>query len=165
MIWGSIITAAAIVLSAGVAIAVSRYHSHWATKVARTKASFDKLNDNQWDKDYILARSIFIEHTNKGANGLLDAIQEENGNATVDQETMSIESAARLVMNDYELTFIAIEDGVLDEDFLKKFRRATVIKDYEATKSYVEWMRGKNNNNRIFEVFQRNASRWQETSV
>lgn len=162
MITGAMITAGAIILSAVTAIGISLYHSKWATKSARTKATYDNLSKKQWDKDYILARSIFIAATKLGPNGLVHQLSKEQPADKDNQEKMSVEAAARLIMNDYELTFIAVEKGVLDAELIKEFRKSTIVKDYRNTKSYVEWIRQKNSNGRIYEVFQRNAKEWSE---
>lgn len=154
------ITPLAIVLSGIIAICISKYHSNWANKASRVKATFDALNEKQWDKDYILALSIFANAIGSGPNGITNSIKEEASNPP-DQDRMSVETAARLIMNDYELTFIAIEEGVLDERLVRLWKGSSMIRHFNSTKTYVEWMRAENKNDNIFKVFQKKVEVWE----
>ena len=100
---GALITGAAILLSAAIAIGISVFQKTWATRAERTKATYEALREKQWDEDYITARGIFITETKKGPNGLVDAVKGEDAAALSDQNKLSIETAARSIMNDYEL--------------------------------------------------------------
>lgn len=160
----SLTTAGAIVLSAAVAICISVYHSTWTTKTARTKATYDAHNNKQLDGDYLHARDMFIQARNKGPNGVMDAVSkyQPGTDAQPSGDNMNIVAAVRLIMNDYELMFIAIEEKVLDVEFLKKWHKSTIIHDYKVTRSYVEWIRGQVKNDNLYEVFQRNAEAWEK---
>lgn len=159
---GALITAAAICLSAAVALGLGKFHSNWATKAARTKATFDALNQKAWDRDYIRAKALFIAARNAdGGGALVEEAKKHRADPDPHNLEMSTGLAIRLVMNDYELMFIGIEEGVLDEGLYKLWHMRTIVLDYQKTKSYVEWVRDVSGNKRLFEVFQRNASQWE----
>lgn len=160
--FGSIITAMAIIFSAGVAIVIGVYNSSWSTRAGRTKATFDVLNQRQWDKDYIKARKLFIKARNQSANGVLEAAKADTSRSPGEggDGEITVGQAIRLVMNDYELLFIAIEENVLDDKILEKLQKSTIVNDYERTKSYVEWVRSAVGNQDLYKVFQRNAKKW-----
>lgn len=163
---GAYITASAIMVSALIAIGLGVYNAYWAKKASRVKETFDTLNKKQWDKDYILASSVFKKAIESGDDGLTKSIMAEEANendVSEDQNEMSVATAARLIMNDYELMFISVEQGVLDEKLYRLWKGSSIIRHYDVTKSYVESMRISTKNKTLFKVFQRNAEKWKKT--
>ena len=158
-----LLSIATVIVPAASVVFAAFYHPRWATKSTRKRTTFDTLNKKQWDKDYILCRKIFFNATEKSPNSLLDEINKEK-KETRKQSMVSVETATRLIMNDYELMFIAIETGILDENIIKSWRKSSIIRDYQRTKAFVEWIRAENNNNKIYEIFQKYARSWAEES-
>lgn len=156
-----ITTTEAILLSALVAIGLGLFHNWWATRNERTKAAYQTLSSKQWDKDYILARSMFNSAKSNGPNGILDSVKASDQTDTMDQDKLSMPSAVRSILNDYELMFIGVEKGVLDESVINRLRCSTVIDDYHNAKSYIEWMRADLNNQKLYEVFEKYATKWE----
>ncbi len=66
----------------------------------------------------------------------------------------------RNICNDHELTAIAIEEHVIDENFLKKWSRSSLIDDFEKLKPYIQAVRDKIGNKAIFVNFENLARRW-----
>lgn len=154
------ITPIAVLVSATAAIVTSLYSVHAMKRVNRTKSTYLAMSQKAWDGDYILARSIFVAARDRGHNEILKAVQNSEKD-NENQNKMAAGYAVKLIMNDYELMFIAINEGVLDENLIRQLRQADIIKDYHAALSYITWVRSEQQRDTIYSVFEAGVKRWE----
>jgi hypothetical protein len=127
------------------------------TRNAKVKAAYDAIAKKQWDKDYIAARETYLSIQRKGLDvtNFLSPDDHEFAEAKARCE------ALRNIMNDYELTAIAIQQKVFDEDFVKLWHRTSMIRDYKILRPYIYAVRSKANSDVIYKEFETLIQRWE----
>ena len=63
-------------------------------------------------------------------------------------------------MNDYELTALGIHQGILDEEFYKKWFMGSYLKDYKAVRPFIKEIREAENRDAIYSEFEKLAVKW-----
>lgn len=126
------------------------------TRNAKVKAAYDAVAKKQWDKDHIAARATFLDLLRKKADLSQYVVPDDHEFS----EAKSYCEALRNICNDHELTAIAIEEHVIDENFLKKWSRSSLMDDFEKLKPYIQAVRDKIGNKAIFVNFENLARRW-----
>jgi hypothetical protein len=64
-------------------------------------------------------------------------------------------------LNHYELVAVGCKNRVLDETFYSQFMRGAIVRDWEASKEFIESLRSTPAKLSIFEHFEELATRWQ----
>lgn len=147
----------AIVASASLAFVAVFVAGHLARRTQRLVLSFQNQAELLWDKDYIVARRVFIE-IRDGDQAKIIAVAQAT--AQKDEDA----SAVRTIMNDYELVASGIHRNILDDPFLRTFNRGTAIKDFDMMKPYIDEMRRVNGNDAIFAEFEKMVVRWRSAA-
>lgn len=125
----------------------------WQRGIARRALTFQTLEQQMWDKDYIDQRKIFVGlRENHGSNDLADLAKAENDDNNNAQ-------AVRIILNNYELMCIGMKKGVLDEQMVKDYHRTTWLKDYDRMKPYIDAVR-QNRVRTAYIVFEEYYEKW-----
>lgn len=148
-IYGSDIQNGAVVLSAIAAFVVIRS----ARINAKKRNTLDLILHQESDKELIEERIKFNEI--KGGDIRLAIYGKPDKRNSDEAQTI------RKVLNLHELTAVAIEEGVIDENVYRRWFNSTYIADYEATKAYIGEARKTYSNPFAFYEFERAALRWQ----
>lgn len=98
------------------------------------------------DSDMIAARTKFI------------ALAKQNGGlarfAENDKEHSEELEAIRLILNDFELISTAIQFGVVDFDFYRKYNQGTVIRYWECAAPFIHALRQRTGRETLFCEFE-----------
>lgn len=129
------------------------------TRNAKVKAAYDSIAKKQWDKDYIAARETYLTIQRKGLDPSHFILPDDHEFA----EAKAYCEALRNITNDYELTAIAIQQNVIDEDFIKQWHRSTMIRDFKVLSPYIYAVRTKAGSDRIYREFELLVRRWESS--
>ena len=125
----------AVGLSALAIIGAAVFAWIWQRGIARRTLTFQTLETQMWDKDFIEQRRIFVglreNHGNADLTALARPEKDDDENA----------QAVRIILNNYELMSIGIKQGVLDEKMVNDYHRTTWVKDFERMRPYIEAVR------------------------
>lgn len=127
------------------------------TRNAKVKAAYDSIAKKQWDKDYIAARETYLTIQRKGLDPSNFVLPDDHEFA----EAKAYCEALRNIMNDYELTAIAIQQNVIDEEFVKQWHRSTMIRDFKILSPYIYAVRTKAGSDQIYREFEILIHRWE----
>lgn len=152
--YGPLISAGAILISAGVATRIARVNIREQRKISRRRATLDLLSRNEWDGDYLIARNEFVRLKN-GSTGL------EFWTAKEHEDSPQI-GIIRSVLNDYELIAIGIEEDILDEELYKKWFKSAYIKDYDLSADAIAALRERLGVPAIYKNFEALAKKWKK---
>lgn len=97
--------------------------------VARRRATLDHLASVDADRDFIDARKLFIRLA-KAPGGLAKWADDEHEGSV---EVTSIS----LILNDFELVSVAIQQGIMDFEFYKLYTHGTVSKYWKVAAPFV----------------------------
>lgn len=161
----SLWTPLVVLTTAGVAILTAivgnTLSSEMNMNVQKVKTTFDMIHKNQWDNDHIKARDLFVKAVAKaekeGGTPLAHYIDVDDDDYA---EIREISSALRNILNEHELTAVAIRENVLSENFYKLWFRSSYVKDYDLTKGYIDAVRDLTGNRRVFGEFETRAQSW-----
>lgn len=104
----------------------------WQRKIARQTLTFNIIERQLWDEDYIRNRRAFILIRENTSSAGLAALVSPAQAGTEEAGTV------RLILNNYEIISIGIRDGVLDGGMYDKFFRTTLLKDFESMRPFIE---------------------------
>jgi len=138
--------AGAILLTGGAAALIAVWGVISQRNIARRQHTMEHMAETDNDKDMIDARRLFIE-TAKQAGGLAIFAEE-------DQEHSTESEAIRLVLNDFELTAVGIQMGVMDYEFYKRYNRGTVIRYWNHAAPYIYALRARVGSNLVFHEYE-----------
>jgi hypothetical protein len=153
------------------ALVVASFTAEANTRNAKVKAAWDALAKKQWDKDYILARKIFVELERKKT-----AFSKYADRTPGKSEEFMVESEAVLnIANDYEIMAVGIEKHVLDESVIRETFRSAWIDDYKTLSPFFSVVRDdkividkdgneivERGNGKYFEMFEKYATKWRK---
>lgn len=130
-IWAAILSVTAIITAAV-------FGARWQRKIARETLTFNTIEHQLWDKDYIDARKLFIKARDTMTPVELTELSKQ---ASVTNENAA---AVRAILNNYEVMSLGMLTGVLDEKLYKKYFRGTFLADYEGAKFFIQGVQAKN---------------------
>lgn len=143
----------AFYLSAIAIIGAAIFAWFWQRGIARRTLTFQALEHQMWDQDFINQRGIFVGiRENHGSADLVDFAKPENDDNPEPQ-------AIRIVLNNYELMCIGIKNGVLDEQMIKDYHRTTWTNDFDRMKPYIDAVRS-NRVAKAYVVFEEYREKW-----
>ncbi|HZP10386.1 DUF4760 domain-containing protein, partial [Methyloceanibacter sp.] len=110
--------------------------------IAATRLTFETVHGNNWDRDYIEKRIEFIKLRDCG-DGLALYAKPSSDRATDTEKAQHNKNAStiRAILNDYETIAIGIRRGILDEEFLYRYMRSPLVRDWVAASPYVVTLR------------------------
>lgn len=154
----------AAVISAGMAAYFGMLFASFTidaqTKNAKVKAAFDMIFKKQWDKDYLGMRKLFIEMVSNEE----DLKQYIYPGTPGDEAHQLKAEALRSIINDYELTAIAIKNHVIEGDVIKQWQRGGIISDMAAVAPVIAEVRRVNSNNRVWIEIEDLLHKWTRES-
>lgn len=160
--------AAALLASLLAAIVLGYLTLRSQTRIARARLTFDAMNRNNWDKDYINHRTKFVDLRNDTAKVILYAhklsdveLQAQLGIDRAEYDTRK--STIRSVLNNHENLAIGIRRGILDEEYLYRFMRGIVVVDWQNMSPFVAVLRQEAENPLIYAEFEGLATQWQNS--
>lgn len=161
-VWGPIAVLLSAFSAVLTAIIATTLNAEAQMDVAKVKAAYDAIAKKQWDADYIKARSLYLNVLRRPADR--PGLKLVDYASIVDHEydaVTEVADAIRNVVNDHELTAIAIKNNVLDEGFIKNWHRSAVVADFTRMKPYILEIRRLADNPLIFIEFERLANKWE----
>jgi hypothetical protein len=138
--------AGAILLTGGIAALVAIWGVISQRNIARRQHTMEHMAKTDNDNDMIDARRMFIQMA-KQATGLVSY-------ADADKEHTPESEAIRLVLNDFELTAVGIQMGVMDYEFYKRYNRGTVIRYWNHAAPYIYALRARVGSNLVFHEYE-----------
>lgn len=123
----------AILVTALVAALIAIWGIITQRTVARRLATIERIAELEADRDMIKAREKFNEISAPGGK-LAHSWKPEDLSA----EELD---AIRLVLNDFELTAIGIQHGILDFNIVKQFQKGTMLRDWARAAAFVKSLR------------------------
>ena len=141
----------AIFSSAALAAVIAVWGVISQRSITRRQQTMQHMTKVDSDKDMIAARKQFIDLAKK-PGGLSPWAEPEQENT---EEAQSI----RLILNDYELTAVGIQYGIIDLGFYKRYNRSTVIRYWNHAAPYVYALRARLGSNSVYHEFEELA-RW-----
>jgi hypothetical protein len=136
-------------------------------ETTRLRETFASRYTSNWDKDVIEARKIFArlkdEHK-ANPQGLATFGYKPSDTASPDEKS-KMESTAgilRTILNDYENLALGVRMDILDENYLFRLMRSTLISDWHTLSPLVTAYRNRANNNVIYIEFEGLTSAWQD---
>lgn len=122
----------AVFLSAAAITGAAVFAWIWQRGTARRALTFQTLERQIWDRDFIEQRKVFVGFRDNHENEhLKDLAKKENDDHPKAQ-------AIRITLNNYELMCIALDEGVLDEKIIKSYHRSTWLHDHDRMKTYID---------------------------
>lgn len=141
--------------------------------VTRRRLTYESIQRKYWDVDYVIARRLFNNFRPKLKNleGLEDFFDppeitpEKSGKSNTDSR-LNVFSGPRefvgTILNDYELFAIGIANNVIDERIAKSLMHTTVMNDYTTCRRFIQLLRDRDNNPRVYIQFEKLYERWKE---
>ena len=159
-VWQYLMThpAAAVLLSSLLAaVGVFRSISH-QRRITRLRETFATMNEDNWDKDVIEARTAFAsikkEMTQNGSN--IATLSDHSHDHTPNAITL------QTIMNDYENVALGIRHGILDETYLFRWMRSTLIRDWNTVSPLVTAYRQRFESPNIYIEFEGLSNAWMQ---
>jgi hypothetical protein len=122
-------------LSASVILIAAIIGVVWQRRISRQTLTFQTIENQIWDGDYIAARKAFIEIRDSKSAAELSTL------ASAASAKIPEAAAIRSVLNNYEIMAVGMMKGVLDETMYKRFFRATFMRDHEMIKPFIDALR------------------------
>jgi Domain of unknown function (DUF4760) len=162
-LWGYLVAhpPAAVLLSTVIASAVAIVSIRSQRITTRLRETFNTLNDDNWDEDVIKARRLFKQ--------IREAVKEEpheiakfcDPNST-DEKELEKSQTLQTIMNDYENLALGLRLNIIDENFLYRWMRSVVIRDFATLSPLVTAYRGRFANPEVYIEFEGLALSWQQ---
>lgn len=149
----------AILISTTVALGLGYLTIRAQRELARRRVAFETLNRNNWDSDYIERRASFVrirDHKNGIARFATANLHLQ------DHKHAEQVATIRHVLNDYENIAIGIRRGIIDEDYMYRFMRSTVIRDWYAASAFVISIRNKDDLPQLYVEVEGLATAWRD---
>jgi Domain of unknown function (DUF4760) len=144
----------AILITATLAALLATWGVITQRLVTRRLTTVQRLTELEADLDMINARKLF--NTLSAAGGKLSTYTQASDLS--DDES----DAVRLVLNDFELTSLGIQFGILDFRIVRLFQRSTVLRDWTRAAPFVYKLRAEIGNPYIYYEFESLAHWFQE---
>jgi hypothetical protein len=176
-------TAAATLLTAGIAGYIALRSIHVNRSIARLRETFTAYSKDNWDADIIKSKFIFTNIKRdcvKNPQNIavyFDPLPECDLSSITDphekekklEEHKKISDAhdsaivtLRTIMNDYENKALGIREGILDETYAYRYARGGVIGDWQHLSPLVATYRAKHKNNLLFIEFEGLVNAWSQ---
>lgn len=142
-------------------------------KADRRKTTFDALNSQIWDSDYITARNLFTDKLaaelrildQKGIGKLLERDNKDNllektsPGGKSDIYTTKVE-VLKMIINSNELIATGVRLGTLDERLLYLQTRGSYINDWNILCEFIDYVRRSRGNDFVGIEFETLAKKW-----
>jgi hypothetical protein len=138
------------------ALWASKRSAESARETAKVIEAYKNVIQKSWDKGYISARTKFVEAYRQGKD-LRSYATFDKLNYQEDRETRE---AINSIANDHEITAIAIERNIIDEDFYRDWFLSTYVQDFDILQSYIDEIRTQTGVRALYEKFETLATRW-----
>ena len=148
--YGPLVTAGAILISAGVAVCALVYN----TKLLRKRATIDLVMHQRGDPIYNKAKRKFLELHENTAQFSKFALKEHYGSEEND--------AILVVLNSHEFVAMGVREGAFDEKTYKRLRWSSLVRDWNALETYVAEFRKSRERPTLFQEFELLAKRWKK---
>jgi hypothetical protein len=132
----------------------------------RARLTFETLDRKNWDEDFIEKRLAFGKLRQTGQVAIYAGppppeVEEGQPGEKERESFLQGVSAIQAILNDYENIAIGIRRGILDEEFLFRYMRSGLIRDWEAASPYVIALRARAHIPQIYVEFEGLAAQWQ----
>lgn len=164
---------AAVLLSATAAAIIAIKSIKTTRSVTRLRETFNNLNAANWDRDMIEARKVY-------ANLLLTLSDNPQSiaeycrvikKAPKDQKTIAygvyqkdekgeIAETLMTILNEYEILSLGVRMGIVDEGFLFKSLRGTILRDWKNLRPLVEEYRRRYSSDLMYIEFEGLSNAW-----
>ena len=158
---GQVVILLTAFVGAGAALWTSNRAAQAQRETAKVLEAYKNVFQKSWDKDYIAARTRLVE-TIRQERKLVDFAHFEPLHYREDNETRE---AINSIANDHEITAIAIERDIIDEDFYRDWFLSTYIQDYETLEPYIEQVRILTKTPTLYIKFEGLAKRWRNAKA
>lgn len=141
-------------------------------KADRRKTTFEAINSQIWDRDYISARNLFKNQLvpelrildQKGISELLQEKSKTNKLEEKDKSSGDVYKTKvevlKMIINSNELVAIGVRLGTLDEKFISLQRRGSYIADWNILSEFIHYVRRSTNNDYVGIEFETLAKKW-----
>ena len=144
--------AGAILVSALFATTAAMLSIWWTRRTTRQRETIALILSVHWDKDYIEARNFFIEK--RDSNEGLES-------CATDQKSDDFKKVAQ-ILNHYEVMSVGINHGILCSKIYREWNMTRFVEDWRKSESLIASIRGRRENPRLFDQFERTAKKWQK---
>jgi hypothetical protein len=117
------------------------------------------LHKNNWDQDYLDKRLAFSQLRHSGRNFATYA--KLDFTAADFAERLAESLTIQAILTDYENMAIGIRRGILDEEYLFRYTRTSLIRDWDTAAPYVVSLRSTTGVPSIYVEFEGLAAQWQ----
>lgn len=146
--YGPLVTAGAILISAGVAVCAIIYNA----KLLKKRATIDLVMYQRKDEALIKAKRMVLDLHEKTAQFSKFALKENFGSEEND--------AILTMLNSHEFVAVGVREGSFDENTYKRLRWSALVRDWNALETYVAELRKTRNRPTLFQEFELLAKRW-----
>ncbi len=112
---------------------------------ARRKATLEFIQKMESDNDFLQANRIFVRLTR--SDNIAKYASQENVNSEEAQ-------AIKVILNQFELVSVGIQNGILDYDMFKMWCRGWVLETYNHVSAFIDELRRSSGNKKLFKEFQ-----------
>lgn len=149
---------AAVLLGTLTATMVALFSVHQQRHLTRLRETYSSINNDNWDEDVIKARETLAAIRDK-ISGNTHKISDYCETTT---ENIKDRTTLQLIMNDYENIALGVRMNILDETYLFRWMRSSVIQDWETLNPLVNAYRVKFSNPNIYIEFEGLTTEWQK---
>ena len=114
------------------------------------RATLDFIAKREIDADILRAKSAFNKQRDSS-----DGFTKFLSNSHPD-----IKEHVKTILNDYELTALAVHTGIFDEKFYKRWFESSYLKDYHSVRPFIREVRDVEGNEQIYKEFEQLAVSW-----
>lgn len=144
----------AILITAVVAAILTAWGVVTQRVVTRRLTTIQHLSAKDADKDVIEARKKF--------NELSDPTGKLSTYTKPDDLSEEESNSVRLILNDYEVMAIGVENGIFDLAIIKHYGRGTILRDWARTAPFIHKLRNELDNPYVYYEFEHLAHWLQE---
>lgn len=163
MVWHyiSVYTSLAILLSAFLASLFAYLSMRNQRNITRLRETFATINDDNWDKDVILAREVFskIKQEIGSETHKITKYCDPPSDPSITNEVVTLHT----ILNDYENLALGVRHNIVDEEFLYRWMRGALLEDWAALSPLVSAYRGRRKNSSVYIEFEGLAASWVES--
>ncbi len=155
-------SSAAILLSAALASVFALLGIRNQRALARLRETFATINDDNWDKDVIAAQTYFSSIKLELKDNLPDIAKYCIPDADPDSAHSKRCQALSNILSDYENVALGVRHHIIDEAYLFRWMRSTVIADWHTLSPLVAAHRYKRDNPNVYVEFEGLAAAWRQ---
>jgi hypothetical protein len=145
----SVMQAGAGLIAAAAAAIIAMWGIESQRRIARRQKTVEHISHVDRDHDMIKARLEFIALAQSK-----DKMVEYGKLQDPNEEQQKTLTNIRLVLNDFELISVSIQQGVMDNTLYHQFHRGTVIEYWKSARPFVDAVREQYNNSKLFYEFE-----------